>query len=77
MDETRLLCKFVTAWHVHPRPVGCPHTTICHTYLHMLWFAGILVETDTVRKFSDWTLKIMEYPKKRKPSKGASHPISL
>eukprot|EP00957_Ditylum_brightwellii_P006836 517742-Ditylum_brightwellii.AAC.1 len=63
MDEKWLPWKFLTAWHTHPRPVDCPHTTIHHTYLHALWFAGTLETLDKDRKISDWMLKIQEEPK--------------
>eukprot|EP00957_Ditylum_brightwellii_P086665 6594520-Ditylum_brightwellii.AAC.1 len=55
--------KFLTAWHIHPRPVGCPQTTIRHTYSHALRFAGVLEELDKDRKISDWMPMIQEDPK--------------
>eukprot|EP00957_Ditylum_brightwellii_P049316 3742054-Ditylum_brightwellii.AAC.1 len=60
MDEKWLPWKFLTAWHTHPRPIGCPHTTICHTYLHTLRFAGALEELDKDRKISDLMPKIQD-----------------
>ena len=63
MEETRLPRKFLAAWHVHPRPVGRPQTTIRHTYVHALRFAEVIPPTDKTGKLSDWLPKITEEPK--------------
>eukprot|EP00957_Ditylum_brightwellii_P036579 2771624-Ditylum_brightwellii.AAC.1 len=64
MDEKQLPRKCLAAWHIHPRPVGRPQTTICHIYLHALWFAGVTEDSDKAGKLSDWMPKIQEDPKK-------------
>ena len=64
MEEKRLPRKFLAAWHIHPRPVGRPQTTIRHTYLHALRFAGVTEESDKAGKLSDWMPTIQEDPKK-------------
>eukprot|EP00957_Ditylum_brightwellii_P187412 14273058-Ditylum_brightwellii.AAC.1 len=63
MEETCLPCKFLTAWHIYHRPVGCPCMTIHHTYLHALKFTGVLEKLDKEGKISDWVPKIQEDPK--------------
>eukprot|EP00957_Ditylum_brightwellii_P130330 9941951-Ditylum_brightwellii.AAC.1 len=63
MDEKRLPRKFLTAWHIHPRPVGCPQRTIRHTYLHTLRLAVVLEDLDKARKTSDWMPRIQDNPK--------------
>eukprot|EP00957_Ditylum_brightwellii_P025613 1935540-Ditylum_brightwellii.AAC.1 len=51
MDKNCLPCKFLTVWYIYPRPIGRPQTTIRHTYLHALQFAGVLEESDKDRKY--------------------------
>eukprot|EP00957_Ditylum_brightwellii_P008774 665158-Ditylum_brightwellii.AAC.1 len=63
MDEKRLPRKFLTAWHIHPRPVGRPQMTIRHTYFHALRFAGVLEESDKAGEISDWMPRFQDNPK--------------
>eukprot|EP00957_Ditylum_brightwellii_P100505 7661971-Ditylum_brightwellii.AAC.1 len=63
MNESRLPRKFLAAWHIHPRPVGRPQTTIWHTYMHALRFAEVLPPEDKTGKLADWMPKIVEDPK--------------
>eukprot|EP00957_Ditylum_brightwellii_P038858 2937287-Ditylum_brightwellii.AAC.1 len=46
MEETRLPCKFIGAWHVNPHPVGRPQQTISHKYLHALHMMGAILTED-------------------------------
>eukprot|EP00957_Ditylum_brightwellii_P047984 3644105-Ditylum_brightwellii.AAC.1 len=62
MEESCLPQKFINAWHPQARPVGCPLTTIRHTYLHDLKFAKVILEDDDHGKLIDWMPGILEDP---------------
>ena len=63
MPENRLPRKFLAAWHFHPRPTGRPQTTIRHSYIHALRFAGVLPEEEKNGKLADWLPQIADDPK--------------
>eukprot|EP00957_Ditylum_brightwellii_P008770 665072-Ditylum_brightwellii.AAC.1 len=62
INESRLPRKFINAWHPNPRPVGCPLTTIRHTYLHALRLVEAIPEDDKQGKINDWMPTICQDP---------------
>eukprot|EP00957_Ditylum_brightwellii_P040658 3077146-Ditylum_brightwellii.AAC.1 len=63
MTETRLPQKFIGAWHINPRPTGCPQQTIQHMYLHALCLMGAILADNKEGNFSDWFPQATKDPK--------------
>eukprot|EP00957_Ditylum_brightwellii_P199982 15244851-Ditylum_brightwellii.AAC.1 len=63
MEESRLLWKFISAWHINPCPTGCPQQTIRHTYLRALCMMGAILKDDKEEKLADWFPQATEDPK--------------
>eukprot|EP00957_Ditylum_brightwellii_P005273 402509-Ditylum_brightwellii.AAC.1 len=62
MKESCLPRKFINAWHTNPHPVGCPLTTIRHTYLHALKLIKEIPLEDKDRGLTDWMPTIQSDP---------------
>eukprot|EP00957_Ditylum_brightwellii_P204439 15339252-Ditylum_brightwellii.AAC.1 len=54
MDESCLPQNFINAWHINPRPVGRPLTTIRHTYLHTIKLTKEIPWEDKDGRLTDW-----------------------